>query len=193
MCLESLRTILALATIRDLDIIQFDIISAYLHGTLIEENSTKQPEGYVAPGKEDWVWRLEKGLYGLVQAGRTWNEDTNAHIESEGFTATPKDPTMYIKNSWTDRNFVAAGFWVDNYVAIGSMKELTALVGSVNAKYGMLLERDHPRKHDLDIPGGVHRLHSHSIQPHRCDHCRDASHPGNSPFRGRLSYLEGRN
>lgn len=42
--------------------------------------------------------RLKKGLYGLVQAGRTWNEELNAHMESEGFTATPKDPAMYVKN-----------------------------------------------------------------------------------------------
>ena len=36
MCLGSLRTILALADIRSLSIIQFDITSAYLHGTLKE-------------------------------------------------------------------------------------------------------------------------------------------------------------
>ena len=35
-------------------------------------------------------------------------------MESERFTATPEDPTMFIKNSWTDCDFVAAGFWVDN-------------------------------------------------------------------------------
>ena len=34
---ESLRTILALVVARDLDVIQFDITSAYLHGTLKEE------------------------------------------------------------------------------------------------------------------------------------------------------------
>jgi hypothetical protein len=71
MRLESLRTLLALAAIRDLDIVQFDIMSAYLHGRLKEELYMEQPEGYVAPGKERWVWRLRKGLYGLVQAGRT--------------------------------------------------------------------------------------------------------------------------
>ena len=26
-----------------------------------------------------------------------------------------------------------------------------------------------PRTHDLDIPGGIHELHSRAIQPHRCD------------------------
>ena len=158
-----LRTILALVAKSDPDVIQLDINSAYLHGTLMEEVCMEQPDGYVAPGKEDWVCRLEKGLYGLVQAGRTWNEDPNAHIESESFTATPKNPTMFIKNSWTDRDFVAAGFWVDNYVAIGSKKELTALAESVSAKYGitglgearwvlgMLPERNRPTR-TISIP-----------------------------------------
>ena len=71
MGLEFLRTILALAAIHDLGVIQLDITSAYLYGTLKEEIYMEQPEGYVAPGKEDWVWGLKKGLSGLVQAGRT--------------------------------------------------------------------------------------------------------------------------
>ena len=82
MCLESLRTIFGLAAIPDLNITQPDITSAYLHGTLIEEVYMEQPEGYVAPGKKDWVWRMKKGLYGSVQAGRTWNEELSAHTES---------------------------------------------------------------------------------------------------------------
>jgi hypothetical protein len=63
MRLESLRTLLALAS-RDFDIMQFDVTSAYLHGTLKEELYLEQPDGYTTPGKETWVWRLKKGLYG---------------------------------------------------------------------------------------------------------------------------------
>jgi hypothetical protein len=77
---------------------------------------------------------------------------------SEGFAATPKDPAIYVKNSWTSPDFAAAGFWVDDCVAIGSRKELTNLARSVDAKYGttglgevrwvlgMLLERDRPAR-----------------------------------------------
>jgi len=53
MRLESLRTILARAAIRDIDIIQFNITSAYLHGTLKEGVFIEQPEGHIAPGKQD--------------------------------------------------------------------------------------------------------------------------------------------
>ena len=53
---------------------------------------------------------------------------------------------------------MAAGFWINNYVAIGSRKDLAALAESVSAKYGitslgearwvlgMLLERDRPTR-----------------------------------------------
>ena len=148
------RTILALAAIRGLDIVQFDITSAYLHGALKEDVYMEQPEGYVTPGKEYWVWRLRKGLYGLVQAERTWNEELNTHMVSKGFTATPKDPDMYTKNGSIDRDFAAAGFWVDDCAVIGCREQLTALEQSVDAKYviaglggvrwvlGMLPERD---------------------------------------------------
>ena len=71
MPLESLCTLLALAAIRGFDIIQFDITSAYPHVALKEEIYMDQPDVFVVPGKEKWVWRLTKGLYGLVQAGRT--------------------------------------------------------------------------------------------------------------------------
>jgi len=81
MRLESLRTLLALAAIRDLDMVQFDITSAYLHGTLKEELYMEQPEGYRVVGKSDWVWKLKKGLYGLVQApalrGSTFRESSH--------------------------------------------------------------------------------------------------------------------
>jgi len=85
----------------------------------------------------DWVWGLKKGLYGLVQAGRTWNEGLNSHIESEGFTATAKDAAIYVKNPWASDDFAAAGFWVDDYVAIGSGKELSNLLKGVDAKHGI--------------------------------------------------------
>jgi hypothetical protein len=70
--------------------------------------------------------------YGLVQAGRTWNEELNT-----GYTATPKGPPVYVKGSWNDEDFVAGGFWVDDFVGIGSGKELSVVSRGVDAKYGI--------------------------------------------------------
>ena len=68
--LESLQTLLALAAPHDLDVRQFDITSAHLHGILKEEVYVEQPERSVVPGEKNWVWHLKKGIYGLVQVGR---------------------------------------------------------------------------------------------------------------------------
>jgi Reverse transcriptase (RNA-dependent DNA polymerase) len=69
MRLESLCTIFALAAICDLHIIQFDITSAYLHGTLKEEVYVKQPEGYVVPGKSIGCGALRRGSTGWYKPG----------------------------------------------------------------------------------------------------------------------------
>ena len=82
------------------------------------------------------MWRLTKGLYGLVQAGRMWNEELNTHTQSQGFIATP-DPAIYVKNSWTDCDFAAAGFWADDCAAIDSRMELSTLAKSVDAQYSV--------------------------------------------------------
>jgi hypothetical protein len=131
MRLESLRALLALAAIRDFDLVQFDITSAYPHGRLKEGLYMERPEGYVAPGKECWVWRLRKGLYGLVQAGRTWNDELNSYMVSAGLIATSKDPAVY------EDAFVAGGFWMDDFVGIGSGRELDALAKGIDEKYGI--------------------------------------------------------
>jgi hypothetical protein len=47
---ESLRTLISLAALENLDIIQFDIKSAYLHGVIKEEVHIAQPPGHAEPG-----------------------------------------------------------------------------------------------------------------------------------------------
>ena len=90
----------------------------------------------------------------MIQAGRTWNGEPNAHMESEGFTAAAKDSAIYVKNFGASDDLAVAGFWVDDCVLIGSGKELANLPKIVDAKdgitgpgeivwvFGMRLERD---------------------------------------------------
>jgi len=105
MCLESLRTTLALAVIHDLDVTQFDITSVYLRRNL-KEVYMKHPEGYITPEKVNWVWHLKRGPYGLAQAYITRKEELHACMEREEFMATPKGPAVYVRNTWTCHDFV---------------------------------------------------------------------------------------
>ena len=72
--LASIRTVLALAAAKDMEIHQIDIKGAYLNGELTDKEMIymAQPPGYHAPNSVGKVCRLQKTLYGLKQSGRRW-------------------------------------------------------------------------------------------------------------------------
>lgn len=70
----SIRLMLSITVNHDLELEQLDVKTAFLNGTLEEEIYMSQPEGYIEKGKEDYVWKLKKSLYGLKQSSRQWNQ-----------------------------------------------------------------------------------------------------------------------
>ena len=81
---DSLRAMLAIAAIRNLEIRQLDIKGAYLNGDLQEEIYMRQPEGF--DDGSGRVCRLYKTLYGLKQSGREWNRKLNKRLTELGFS-----------------------------------------------------------------------------------------------------------
>ncbi|CAM8967414.1 unnamed protein product [Rhodiola kirilowii] len=66
--ITSIRMIIAIAALRNLEIHQMDVKTAFLNGDLKEEIYMEQPEGCKAPGQERKVCKLVKSLYSLKQA-----------------------------------------------------------------------------------------------------------------------------
>ena len=62
---SSIRVLLALVAMHDLELEQLDVKTAFLYGELQEDIYMQQPEGFVVEGKEDHVCLLKKSLYGL--------------------------------------------------------------------------------------------------------------------------------
>ena len=49
----------------DLELVQLDVKTTFLHGDLEEEIYMPKTDGFKVTGKENWVCKLTKSLYGL--------------------------------------------------------------------------------------------------------------------------------
>lgn len=90
---DSIRILLALATTYEMDIQQFDVKSAFLHGELAEEIYMKQPEGYNTDS--NLVCKLHKSLYGLKQSSRCWNIKFTKFLKSFNFIQSEADKCVF--------------------------------------------------------------------------------------------------
>ena len=79
--LKSIRIMLALAAYFDYEIWQMDVRTAFLNGELEEEVYMIQPEGFTSTD-ESKVCKLQRSIYGLKQASRSWNLWFNRCIKS---------------------------------------------------------------------------------------------------------------
>jgi hypothetical protein len=62
---DTIRSLLAVAALKEWNVFQLDVKSAFLHGELLETVYVEQPLGYVKEGSESKVYKLHKALYGL--------------------------------------------------------------------------------------------------------------------------------
>ena len=70
--MDTIRAVLAIAAIFNLEMRQFDVKSAYLNGDLPELIFMNQPEGFNDGTNK--VLILRKSIYGLKQSGRVWHK-----------------------------------------------------------------------------------------------------------------------
>jgi len=91
----SIRYILALVAIEDIEIHQMDIKTAFLNGDLEKEIYMEQPEGFTQEG-EHLVCKLHKSLYGLKQSPRAWNQKLDAFLKSIKFVRSDADFNVYV-------------------------------------------------------------------------------------------------
>ena len=63
--LSTIRVLLALASIYNLEIHQMDVKTTFLNGDLEEKIYMNQPEGFIVSGQEHKVCKLIKSLYRL--------------------------------------------------------------------------------------------------------------------------------
>ena len=95
--MTTLRVLFAIVAALDLELDQMDVHTAFLHGDIDEELYMKQPEGFVIPGKEHLVCKLNRSLYGLKQTSRQWYKKFDAFMLKHGYKRSHADHCLYTK------------------------------------------------------------------------------------------------
>ncbi|GJX80864.1 retrovirus-related pol polyprotein from transposon TNT 1-94 [Tanacetum coccineum] len=132
-----IRVLLTLVAHPDLELEQLDVKIAFLHGDLEEEIYMSQPEDFVVQGKEDYVCKLRKSLYGLKQTPRQWYKRFDSFMVKHGFSRSAYDCCVYHKKEAYGSLIYLLLYVDDMLVAAKDMEELNKLKILLNTKFDM--------------------------------------------------------
>jgi hypothetical protein len=108
--LASIRTLLSLAAEQDLDLHQFDVSTAFLHGRLEETVYMEPPPGSGLTG----ALSLKVGLYGLRQSAAVWNKTLTTALTKLGLVQNRSDPCVFTQRVVSSVLHLAV--WVDDCI-----------------------------------------------------------------------------
>ena len=114
-----MRILLAIAAYFDYEIWQMDVKTAFLNGDIEEELYMVQPKGFVDPSDADKVCKLQRSIYGLKQASRSWNLRFDEVTKEFGFVQTYGEACIYKKVSGSNVAFLI--LYVDDILLIGNV------------------------------------------------------------------------
>ncbi|RVW85315.1 Retrovirus-related Pol polyprotein from transposon TNT 1-94 [Vitis vinifera] len=134
---KSIRVLLAMVSVFNLELDQLDVKTAFLHGNLEEEIYMRQPEGFVDSEKSDHVCFLKKFLYGLKQSPRQWYKRFDAFMVSHEFMRNQYDSCVYFK-TLPDGSFIYLLLYVDDMlIAAKNRAEINKLKQLLSSEFEM--------------------------------------------------------
>lgn len=104
---RSFRTLMAIAARFDLDLLQYDVVNAFVNAELKQDVYMRMPPGYRKPGL---IVKLQKALYGLRQSPLLWQKELTATLTNLGFKPVPHEPCCLLKDG------IMVFFYVDDLI-----------------------------------------------------------------------------
>ncbi|KAK8957861.1 hypothetical protein KSP39_PZI000571 [Platanthera zijinensis] len=133
---KSIRILLAIAAYYDYEIWQMDVKTAFLNGDLEEDVYMTQPECFIDPKNANKICKLQRSIYGLKQASRSWNKRFDNEIKELNFIQCEKEACVYKRISGSVVVFLI--LYVDDILLIGNeVSELNAVKTSLKKVFSM--------------------------------------------------------
>ncbi|GBN11147.1 Retrovirus-related Pol polyprotein from transposon TNT 1-94 [Araneus ventricosus] len=129
----TIRTFLAAAAYKNLNVTHVDIKTAFLHGNLEDEVYMSQPEGYIEAGQEQKVCKLNKAIYGLKQAARAWHLKIGESLIKYGFEQSKADPCLFkFANNGNPMYIIV---YVDDLLIAGKDEDIRKIIKELEEEY----------------------------------------------------------
>lgn len=152
---STLRLFLTLAASLNMEIVQMDVSTAFLHGVIDEDLYMDQPEGFIDLTRADLVCKLHKSLYGLRQAPRQWYKTITKVLTENGYVKCPAEDCLFTKVTSIGKVYLI--IYVDDIMiaaeSSGELEKSKQLLssnftmkdlGSPSRFLGVSIERDRP-------------------------------------------------
>ena len=129
------RILLVLMVLKNYEGRVVDVETAFLYGELEEDIYMENPPGL--GNSADECVKLEKAIYGLVQAARQYYKFFVKVLTEIGFELSKADPCLLVRRN--DKGTVYFGVWVDDSLVIGDTKAIDDALDDLK-KRGLVLK-----------------------------------------------------
>jgi hypothetical protein len=99
-------------------LLAMDVKTAFLNGHLSEDVYMTHPEGFVDPENAGTICKLQRSIYGLKQASRSWNIRFDEVDKRFGFIKNEEEPCVYKRASGSALVFLV--LYVDEISLVGN-------------------------------------------------------------------------
>jgi len=185
LAMSSMMTILSIAKSEARHMATIDVGSAYLNAdmskedvimildkTVAEQYIKIRPEvANMLNDKGELYVKLQRALYGSLQASRLWYENISSFLNKNGYVANKTDPCVF--NKWIGNECITVGIYVDDLLItatdkklikklrdalIEEYKEVNYMDGNKITYLGMLLDNSHKRYVSITMPQFIEDL-----------------------------------
>ena len=95
----------------------------------------RQPKGFIKPGEEHLICKLNKGIYGLCQSGRVWHQTLRGELGKIGLKPGDADPTVYFCFG-NNGSIQIAGWYVnDSLLASNTTTYMDEMINNIKGSF----------------------------------------------------------